>query len=91
LKAPGFLPEETKQKIIEAFEVFDEENVKMVDVREIGAIMRSLGKHGASITFIYYSQFKIYVKIFLFSKRPNLFIVMSQTLKQSCMQKQLQH
>ncbi|CAG0918955.1 unnamed protein product [Notodromas monacha] len=38
----AFLPEETKQKIIEAFLVFDEENVKMVDVREVGPIMRSL-------------------------------------------------
>ncbi|XP_010077221.1 PREDICTED: EF-hand calcium-binding domain-containing protein 2, partial [Pterocles gutturalis] len=34
---------EVEKKIIEAFEVFDHEGSKTVDVREIGAIVRSLG------------------------------------------------
>ncbi|XP_026700392.1 LOW QUALITY PROTEIN: dynein regulatory complex protein 8 [Athene cunicularia] len=34
---------ETEKKIIEAFEVFDHECNKTVDVREIGSIVRSLG------------------------------------------------
>ncbi|NXH92352.1 DRC8 protein, partial [Edolisoma coerulescens] len=34
---------EIEKKIIEAFEVFDRESNKTVDVREIGCIIRSLG------------------------------------------------
>ena len=34
---------EIEKKITEAFEIFDHENNKTVDVREIGTIVRSLG------------------------------------------------
>ncbi|NXI02369.1 DRC8 protein, partial [Pachycephala philippinensis] len=34
---------EIEKKIIEAFEVFDRESNKTVDVREVGCIIRSLG------------------------------------------------
>ena len=34
---------EVQDKVVEAFEVFDHENNKTVDVREIGTIVRSLG------------------------------------------------
>lgn len=37
------LSTEIHQKVVEAFEVFDHENNKTVDVREIGTIVRSLG------------------------------------------------
>ena len=37
------LSTEVHTKVVEAFEVFDHENNKTVDVREIGTIVRSLG------------------------------------------------
>ena len=37
------LSTEVQDKVVEAFEVFDHENNKTVDVREIGTIVRSLG------------------------------------------------
>lgn len=43
-----FLPvqpnNDLEKKIIEAFEVFDHSGKQVVDVREIGTILRSLGK-----------------------------------------------
>ena len=37
------LSTEVQNKVVEAFEVFDHENSKTVDVREVGTIIRSLG------------------------------------------------
>ena len=37
------LPPEVHRKIVEAFEIFDHEHNKTVDMREIGTIIRSLG------------------------------------------------
>ncbi len=37
------LANEIRQKIVEAFKIFDHENNNTVDVREIGTIIRSLG------------------------------------------------
>merc|ERR1712012_860938 len=37
------LSSEVQGKVVEAFEVFDHENNKTVDVREVGTIVRSLG------------------------------------------------
>ncbi|XP_018412563.1 PREDICTED: EF-hand calcium-binding domain-containing protein 2 [Nanorana parkeri] len=42
-EAADALVSELQKKITEAFEVFDHENNKTVDVREIGTIIRSLG------------------------------------------------
>ncbi len=37
------LSSDIRQKIVDAFHIFDHENNKTVDVREIGTIIRSLG------------------------------------------------
>ena len=39
------LSPEVQKKVLDAFEVFDHEQNKTVDAREIGTIIRSLGKH----------------------------------------------
>ena len=45
---PDTLSPEVQKKVLDAFEVFDHEQNKTVDAREIGTIIRSLG------TFIYF-------------------------------------
>ena len=42
-KPPENLTPEMQKKVLDAFEVFDHEQNKTVDVREIGTIIRSLG------------------------------------------------
>ena len=37
------LSSDVQARVVEAFEVFDHENNKTVDVREVGTIVRSLG------------------------------------------------
>ena len=44
------LTADVQKKVLDAFEVFDHEQNKTVDAREIGTIIRSLGKH---VLFIY--------------------------------------
>ena len=39
------LSPEVQKKVLDAFEVFDHEQNKTVDAREIGTIIRSLGKY----------------------------------------------
>ena len=39
------LSPEVQKKVLDAFEVFDHEQNKTVDAREIGTIIRSLGTH----------------------------------------------
>ena len=45
---PDTLSPEVQKKVLDAFEVFDHEQNKTVDAREIGTIIRSLG------TFLYF-------------------------------------
>ena len=42
---PDSLSPEVQKKVLDAFEVFDHEQNKTVDAREIGTIIRSLGMY----------------------------------------------
>ena len=50
------LSQEVQKKVLDAFEVFDHEQNKTVDSREIGTIVRSLGKFLFSEIKGYYTQ-----------------------------------
>lgn len=46
------LSPEVQKKVLDAFEVFDHEQNKTVDAREIGTIIRSLGKNVWKQSFV---------------------------------------
>ena len=47
------LSPEVQKKVLDAFEVFDHEQNKTVDAREIGTIIRSLGKYVLKQRFVW--------------------------------------